>query len=124
MTQAASLPDSGALPGGGLMCVVERTGTHAEVRLLGTLEIDTVWTLGAELSQLIRSGYTHLVLDLAGCTSVSPVCVGVLNRAVLELRNGYGGLVLRNVAPAVVNRLRGAGLHPAVLTPGRHLDAI
>jgi anti-anti-sigma factor len=120
MTQAASLPD------GGLTCSVEHGsgGTQATVRLCGELDLNTVWALGAELSRLIRGGQRHVILDLKECRSVSPVCVGVLNRAVGELKSANGMLALRGVTDAVLQRLRNAGLHPGVRTTPRHLDLL
>ena len=120
MTQAASLPD------GGLTCAVEEGagGTQATVRLRGDLDLTTVWALGAELSRLIRGGQRHLILDLSECVSVAPVCVGVLNRAVGELKSAQGMLALRGLSDAVLQRLRDAGLHPGVRTSPRHLDLL
>lgn len=120
MTRAASLPE------GGLTCSVDHGsgGTQVTVRLRGELDLDTVWALGAELSRLIRGGQRHVVLDLSGCRSVSPVCVGVLNRAVAELKVAQGMLALRGLSEAGLQRLRSAGLHPAVRTSPRHLDLI
>lgn len=118
MTEAASLPQ------GELTTAVVHEGAQATLRLKGSLDLDTVWALGAELSTLIRSGRQHLVLDLSGCTTVSPVCVGVLNRTVGELSARHGALSLRGATDSVVRRLRSAGLHPAVRTSSRHLDLL
>lgn len=115
MTEAASLPD------GGLSCHVENAGARAVVRLRGDLDLDTVWTLGEQLSRLIRSGQQHLVLDLSECGAVSPVCVGVLNRTVSELKLVRGTLSLRGAGQAVLTRLRAAGLHPAISRSGEQV---
>jgi anti-anti-sigma factor len=118
MTEAASGSDHGP------RCSVERAGSQATLRLRGDLDLDTVWTLGAELSSLIRTGSRHLTIDMSGCDLVSPVCVGVLNRTVSELQNAKGVLALRGLGDAALSRLRFAGLHPAVRTSTRHLDLI
>ncbi|HEV7191752.1 MAG TPA: STAS domain-containing protein [Jatrophihabitantaceae bacterium] len=118
MTEAASLPN------GALRCSVDDDGSRVTVWLRGRLDLDTVWTLGAELSALIRAGRRHLTVDVGECAAVSPVCVGVLNRTVGELKSAHGVLALRGLSEAALQRLRTAGLHPAVRTSPRHLDLI
>jgi anti-anti-sigma factor len=101
-----------------LRCDAQVDGKHAVLRLVGRLDMDTVWSFGAELAGLIRDGRKHITVDFAQLDDVSALCVGVLNRTVSELKGLHGSLSLCGVDDAMVRRLRSAGLHPAVLTPG------
>jgi anti-anti-sigma factor len=86
----------------------------ATVRLTGALGAGNVRMLGRRIAELIRAGHRYLVLDLSAVDDVAPICVGVFNRAVAELRQVEGTLTLRGLDRATVRRLSGAGLHPSV----------
>lgn len=86
----------------------------ATVRLTGALGSGNVRMLGRRMAELIRSGHRYLVLDLSAVDDVAPICVGVFNRAVAELRQLEGTLTLRGLDRATIHRLSGAGLHPSV----------
>jgi anti-anti-sigma factor len=92
-------------------------GPTVRVTLRGRLDVDTVWSFGAELLALIRAGRRHLSVDLSQLEHVSTICVGVANRAVSELKSVDGTLTLSGADDALVRRLRAAGLHPSVITP-------
>ena len=115
MTSRAETTDPAR--GSTLRCVAEIDGPAARVTLRGRLDVETVWSFGAELAILIRSGRHHLTVDLAVLDDVSTICVGVVNRTVAELRTVQGTLTLTGADHALVRRLRAAGLHPAVRTP-------
>jgi len=91
-------------------------GTTARVTLRGRLDVDTVWSFGAELLALIRAGRRHIVVELSQLEHVSTICVGVANRTVSELRSVAGTLTLSGADEPLVRRLRTAGLHPSVIT--------
>ncbi|HJQ43231.1 MAG TPA: STAS domain-containing protein [Jatrophihabitantaceae bacterium] len=86
----------------------------ATLQLGGVLGASNVRTLGRRIAELIRSGHRDLVIDLSSVSELAPICVGVLNRAVVELRQVGGTLTLRGLDTASVRRLTGAGLHPSV----------
>ena len=107
-------------PGAGqssLRYLAEIDGPTARVTLRGRLDVDTVWSFGAELLALIRAGRRHLSVDLGQLDDVSSICVGVVNRTVSELKLVGGTLTLCGAGEPTVRRLRAAGLHPAVLIP-------
>lgn len=115
----AGLPSTRA-PGTGqssLRYLAEIDGPVVRVTLRGRLDVDTVWSFGAELLALIRAGRRHLSVDLSPLDDVSSICVGVVNRAVSELKLVGGTLTLCGADESMMRRLRAAGLHPAVLTP-------
>ena len=89
------------------------------LRLRGALGTANVRPLGSKLAELIRDGHRYLVLDCAAVSELAPLCVGVLNRAVAELRQLEGTLTLRGLDTAAVRRLTGAGLHPSVSLSSR-----
>jgi uncharacterized protein YjbJ (UPF0337 family)/anti-anti-sigma regulatory factor len=99
---------------GVLFCDVDVRPPIAEIRMSGVLTEQTVADLGAELAALIRTGHKHLVVDGHGLSHVSPVCVGVLNRAAIALRPIGGELILTGLGNADAHRLRSAGLHDAI----------
>ena len=89
----------------------------AHMQLTGELDEDTVASFGAQLAMLIRTGHRELYLDATGLDRVSPVCVGVLNRAVEDLA-GYGAdagtIAVVGLDPETVAVLRAAGLNAAI----------
>ena len=88
---------------------------NAEMRLSGELAADTVADLGAQLDALIRTGHRQLLVDGRGLSQVSPVCVGVFNRAARCLLPLGGQLILTGLSNADADRLRSAGLYGAIL---------
>jgi anti-anti-sigma factor len=100
-----------------LRYLAEIDGPAARVALRGRLDVDTVWSFGAELSALIRAGRRHLTIDLGDLEHVASICVGVLNRTVAELKARSGTLTLSGADDALLGRLRDAGMHTAVRTP-------
>ena len=97
-----------------LFCDVSAHPPIAEIRLSGDLTEDTVADLGSELAALIRTGHQHLIVDGHGLSHVSPVCVGVLNRAAADLRPIGGELILTGLDSTDAHRLRSAGLRSAI----------
>ncbi len=97
-----------------LFCDVRARHSTARVRLSGELGAGTVAELGAELVALIRTRHHQLIIDLYGLSHVSPICVGVLNRAVAELGALGGELTLTGISDADAGVLRHAGLHEAI----------
>jgi anti-anti-sigma factor len=94
-----------------LYCDVSACRPVAELRLSGELASDTVAELGAELTALIRTEHYHLVVDMNALSHVSPICVGVLNRAAAELLPFGGQLTLAGATDADFSALRRAGLN-------------
>jgi anti-anti-sigma factor len=88
----------------------------AHMQLSGELDEDTVASFGAQLAMLIRTGHRELYLDVAQLSHVSPVCVGVLNRAAEDLDTaGPGGIIaLAGLDPETIAILQEAGLHAAI----------
>lgn len=103
-----------------LYCDVNARHPMADIRLSGDLAADTVAELGAQLTALIRTGHDRLIVDGHGLTHVSPVCVGVLNRAASGLVPLGGDLVLTGLSGADADRLRTAGLHGAIRLAAAH----
>jgi anti-anti-sigma factor len=101
-------------PTGTLFCDVRASRPAARVRLSGELGAQTVAELGAELVALIRTRHQQLIIDLSGLSHVSPICVGVLNRAVSELVALGGELRLTGMGYADARGLRRAGLDDAI----------
>jgi anti-anti-sigma factor len=112
------IDDPAAPPGGAsrgtLYCDVSASHPAAAVRLTGELGADTVAALGGELLALIRTRHHQLTIDVNGLSHVSPVCVGVLNRAAAELRRLGGRLTLSGVSDSESAALRHAGLDDAI----------
>jgi anti-anti-sigma factor len=94
---------------------VELERPLAVVRLRGRLTGDNVRALGGQLAELMRNGNRYLVIEMGELAEIAPVCVGVLNRTVSELRHVDGSLTLRGVDATGVRMLKRAGLHPSVL---------
>lgn len=107
------MPDK-ARRAGMLFCDVSAEYPAATVRLSGDLAASTVAELGAELVALIRTRHHQLVIDMHGLSHVSPVCVGVLNRAVTELHALGGELALSGVSVTDAGALRLAGLNDTI----------
>jgi anti-anti-sigma factor len=87
------------------------------MQLSGELDEETVASFGAQLAMLIRTGHRELYLDAAEVGHVSPVCVGVLNRAAEDLANATsdGGVIaLTGLDAETVAVLRAAGLHGSI----------
>lgn len=99
-----------------LRYLAEIEGPAVRVTLRGRLDVDTVWSFGAELLALIRAGRRHITVDLGQLEHVSTICVGVVNRTVAELKPVDGTLTLCGTDDPLVRRLRAAGLHPGVIT--------
>ncbi len=97
-----------------LFCNVDVRPPIAEIRLTGELTEDTVAELGSELAALIRTGHEHLIVDGHGLSHVSPVSVGVLNRAAAVLGPIGGELIVTGLGSTDAHRLRSAGLHSAI----------
>lgn len=97
----------------------------AHIQLNGELDEHTVASFGAQLAMLIRTGHRELYLDGTQLDRVSPVCVGVLNRAAEGLSTAGsragdvtagepGGLTISGLDAETVAVLRAAGLHASV----------
>jgi anti-anti-sigma factor len=86
------------------------------MQLSGELDEDTVASFGAQLAMLIRTGHRELYLDVEEVSHVSPVCVGVLNRAAEDLANAApdGIIALAGLDPETIAVLRAAGLHASI----------
>ena len=86
------------------------------MQLSGELDEDTVASFGAQLAMLIRTGHRELYLDVSELVHVSPVCVGVLNRAADDLGTaGPDGIIaLAGFDPETIAVLRAAGLHASI----------
>jgi anti-anti-sigma regulatory factor len=97
-----------------LFCDVTAYPPAANVRLSGELTVDTVGDLGAELAALIRTGHHQLIIDAHPLAHVSPVCVGVLNRATIDLRALGGTLTITGFDTAGEATLREAGLDKSI----------
>ena len=108
---SARTPETGR---SSLRYFAEIDGPTARLSLRGRLDVDTVWSFGAELLALIRAGRRHLEVDLSQLELTSTICVGVVNRTVSELKPVGGTLTLCGADEPLVRRLHAAGLHPAV----------
>jgi len=107
-----------------LFCDVSASHPIADIRLSGELAADTVADLGAQLAALIRTGHHLLIIDGHQLTHVSPVCVGVLNRAANDLLALGGDLILTGLSRTDADHLRNAGLHGTIrLTVADHVGA-
>jgi len=97
-----------------LRSTVDRQKPLATLQLRGRLNGDNVRALGTQLAELIRDGYHVMVVEMGELSEVAPVCVGVLNRTLGELRQYDGTLVLRGLDACTVQTLGRAGLHPSI----------
>jgi anti-anti-sigma regulatory factor len=98
-----------------LECAVDLQKPLAVVRLRGRLTGENVRRLGGQLAELMRNGHRYLVIELGELGELAPVCVGVLNRTVSELRQIDGSLTLRGLNAEGSQMLKRAGLHPSIL---------
>lgn len=95
---------------GTLFCDVRIHRATTALSLSGELAAHSVAELGAELVALIRTKHHQLIIDLNGLSYISPVCVGVLNRAAADLLRLGGQLTLTGASAADAEALRRAGL--------------
>jgi anti-sigma B factor antagonist len=85
-------------------------GVHV-MRLNGKLHLgEPVDTLRATLDELVSSGESHFVLDLAGVPVVDSSGIGALVRTVTNLKQQGGDLKLVNPSKFVVQTLRMLGV--------------
>jgi anti-anti-sigma factor len=91
--------------GGSVLCVQVSSDTiRSDVRLSGELDFTTIDRLETVLDQLIRSGYRHIVLDLAELDFLAASGLRVLVHADTALHAAGGRLTLTNL-PRIVRRV-------------------